>query len=141
MNKYQRALLCLATMGSLLLPGRDAAASELGDFCWLTGTGQLMRFSVTQSGASHFTYTGIFSDADGDKFAISGHVEIENGTLVGSFSGSKTTASDFKTAIYRVTLNGNLAGFAEGIRQKYDRMTTYISTDYRTHTITPTSCP
>lgn len=100
-----------------------------------------MRFAVTEPGPNHYTYTGVFSDPDGSRFAINGHLELENGSLVGSFSGSRATSTDFKTAIFRVTLETNLAGTAEGIRQKYDRQTTQVNTEYRYHTLTPTTCP
>ena len=100
-----------------------------------------MRFSITQSGTGRFTYTGIFADNDGGNFAIIGQLEAVNGGLVGSFSGSKTTASDFKTAIYRVVFDGNLVGTGEGIRQKFDRQSNLVTTDYKNHTLTPRACP
>lgn len=141
MNKYQRTILCGATVGGLLMPGWDAAAAELGNFCWMTESQQLLRFSVNELAPGRFNYTGIFADTDGAKFAIIGHLEIEGGALIGSFSGSKTTSDSFKTAIYRVTFDGNLVGFGEGIRHKYDRFTANTSSEYRTHTLTPISCP
>lgn len=142
MGAYKRALLCCATVGSLLLSAWGAAATELGDFCWQTDAGDLLRFSVSQEGPTRYTYTGIFVEPDGVAFAVIGHVGLSGDTLVGSFSGAKTTSSDFKTAIFRVTFDpGTLVGSGEGIRQKYDRMTTGVSTDYRTRTLTPAPCP
>ena len=76
MNRFQHALLSFATMGSLVMPGWDAAAAELGDFCWLTESGQLLRFSVSQSAPTHFTYTGAFSDNDGANFAILANLSL-----------------------------------------------------------------
>lgn len=142
MNRFQRALLCCVTMGSQLFAGADAVAAELGTLCWQTESGKVLRFSVTEAGTGHYTYTGMFVDTDGAEFAIVGHVESTGGALVGSFSGAKTTADNFKTAIYRVTFNpGTLAGSGEGIRQRYDRATANVSTEYRSHTLTPTTCP
>lgn len=141
MNNFQRTLLCCATMGNLLFAGGNAVATELGTLCWQTESGNLLRFSVSEAGPGHYTYTGMFADTDGAEFAIVGHVEATGGALVGSFSGAKTTADNFKTAIYRVTFNpGTMVGFGEGIRQRYDRASTNVSTEYRTHTLTPTTC-
>lgn len=142
MNRYKRALLCCATMASLLLAGWDVAAVEVGDFCWNTESGKLLRFSVSEAGTGHYTYTGMFTDTDGADLAIIGHVRVEGGALIGSFSGSKTTPSVFKTFIHSVTFNpSTFVGTSEGIRHSYDRSTTIVSTEYRTHTLTPTSCP
>ncbi len=142
MSRYQRAFVYCTIIGNLLFVGGNATAAELGNLCWLTESGTLLRFSVSESGPGHYTYTGMFDDSDGAAYAISGHVESSGGTLIGSFSGAKTTTDTFKTAIYRVTFDpSTLAGSGEGIRQRYDRTTTNISTDYRTHTLTYTSCP
>lgn len=142
MGKYRRALLCYATMANLLFACGGAAAAELGSLCWLTEAGTLLRFSVTEAGPGHYTYTGAFDDNDGAAFAISGHAEVSGGMLVGSFSGSKTSASNFRTAIYRVTIDpATLAGSGEGIRHSYDRLTANISTAYRSHTLVFTPCP
>ena len=142
MNRYKRALFCSATTGMLLLGGWDAAALEIGDYCWNTESGKLLRFSVSEAGTGHYTYTGMFTDTDGAGLAIIGHVRVEGGALVGSFSGSKTTPGVFKTFIHSVTFNpGTFVGSSEGIRHSYDRLTTTVSTEYRTHTLTPTTCP
>jgi hypothetical protein len=136
-------LLSCATLGSLLLPAAEAAATEFGDFCWLTDQGTVLRFSVSQSGASHYTYTGLFDDGSGDgvSFAILGVVSVTGNTLIGSFSGSKSTPAKLKTGIWQLTLNAStFAGSAEGIRQSYDRTTQTTSTDYRTHALTLTPC-
>ncbi len=122
-----------------------AAAEEIAQVCWLTEQKTLLRFSVTQTAPTHFTYTGIFDDgdADGAHYAISGAVEVtSDGSLVGSFSGSKSTSSNFKTAIARVTIDPvSFAGSVEMIRNKYDRQSMATTTDYRTRTLTKTDCP
>lgn len=141
MHKYKWGLVSCAATAILLLAGGAAAAAEIGNVCWQTEKGTLLRFSISEAGAGHYTYTGMFDDGDGARFAISGAVEIDGNTLVGSFSGSKTTSSDFKTAIYRVMFDGNLVGTAEGIRHKYDRSGAFVSSDYRSHTLTPKPCP
>lgn len=142
MGRHHRVLLCFTITGNLLLAAWNATAAELGDVCWQTEAGTTLRFSVSETGPGHYTYTGMFDDNDGAAFAISGHVESSGGTLIGSFSGAKTAATTFKTAIYRVTFDPvTFAGSAEGIRQRYDRSTTSVSTDYRTHTLTYTTCP
>lgn len=144
MDRCQRMLVCFTMIGYLLFAGGGvvATATEIADVCWLTEAGTVLRFSVSEAGPGHYTYTGMFDDNDGAAFAISGHVESTGGALVGSFSGAKTTAETFKTAIYRVTFDpGTLVGTGEGIRQRYDRSTASISTDYRIHTLTSTSCP
>ncbi|MBZ0093672.1 MAG: hypothetical protein K8F27_15815 [Sulfuricellaceae bacterium] len=138
---FRRALLCCVAAGSLLLAVADAAAAELGDLCWLTDKGTMLRFSITQSGAGHYTYTGLFDDGDGASYSIIGQVAATGNTILGSFNGSVSTASSFKTATFQVTFGPTLAGSAEGIRQKYDRVSGLTSTDYRTHTLTPTGCP
>jgi len=127
---------------TLLLVGWNANAVELGDFCWNTEQGRLLRFSVSEAGVGHYTYTGVFTDTDGADFAVIGHVRLVGGVLIGSFSGSKSTVSDFKTGIFSVTLNPvTLIGSAEGIRQMYVRGSATLSSDYRTHTLTHTLCP
>lgn len=141
MGRYKRILLQYATAVCLFLTALNAGAVELGDLCWNTEVGTLLRFSVTQSGTNHYTYTGLFDDGDGVSFAIIGAVANVGGSFVGSFSGSKSTATMFKTGIFRVTFNSSLVGTAEGIREAYDRTTLAVSTDYRTHTLTPTTCP
>ncbi|MFZ5774722.1 MAG: hypothetical protein ACOY3Z_04485 [Thermodesulfobacteriota bacterium] len=142
MVTWKQWLLGCTITALALLGGTTAPAAELGDFCWTTETGNLLRFSISEAGAGHYTYTGMFVDSDGAAFAVIGHVESVGGELVGSFSGAKTAADEFKTAIYRVTLDpATLSGSGEGIRQKYNRSTAAISTDYRTHTLTPTACP
>lgn len=143
MRRYKHTLLCFAAAGGLLVMGIDATAAELGEICWMTEKGTLLRFSVSESGPGHYTYTGTFDDADGAAFAIVGHVAVSGGALVGSFSGAKSSPSDkFKTAIYRVSLDpGTLAGTAEGIRHSANpAYGSAASGEYRTHTLTPTRC-
>ena len=132
--------IALFTMFSALFTGATWAA-ELADVCWTTDRGTPLRFSITQSGTNHYTYTGIFDDGDGVSFAILGEVAVSGAAIVGSFSGSKSTASVFKTGIWRLTLDSNLAGTVEGIRSAYDRSSAGISTDYRTSVLTPVACP
>ena len=144
MRHCERILRCVAIAGSLLLAGADAAATELGELCWMTERGTLLRFSVSESGPGHYTYTGTFDDADGAAFAIVGHVSVAGGTLIGAFSGAKSSPSDkFKTAIYRVALDpGTLTGTAEGIRRSANPVYgSAASGEYRAHTLTPTHCP
>jgi len=129
-------------MGYLLLAGWNATAAEIGDFCWQTEAGQLLRFSVSEAGQGRFNYMGMFEDTDGADLAISGHVAVVGNALIGSFSGSKTTSSNFKTAIYRVTFDPTtFAGSAEGIRHKYDRQTQIVSAEYKNHTLVLITCP
>lgn len=127
---------------SLLLTGSAALATELGELCWMTERGTLLRFSVSEAGPGHYTYIGTFDDADGAAFAIVGHVAVSGGALVGSFSGAKSSADKFKTAIYRVAFDpATLAGTAEGIRHSANSV--YGATangEYRVHTLTPTRC-
>ncbi|TRZ65809.1 MAG: hypothetical protein D4S02_07895 [Rhodocyclaceae bacterium] len=143
MRHYERILLYVAIAGSMLLAGADAAATELGELCWMTEKGTLLRFSVSESGPGHYTYTGTFDDADGAAFAVVGHVSVSGGTLIGSFSGAKSSADKFKTAIYRVAFDpGTLAGTAEGIRHSANNAYgSPASGEYRIHTLTPTHCP
>jgi len=142
MSNYKRTLCRLSAMAFLLLSAWNAAAAEIGDFCWQTEAGLLLKFSVSEAGQGHFNYMGMFSDTDGADLAISGHVAVVGGVLIGSFSGSKTTTTNFKTAIYRVAFDPTtFAGSAEGIRHKYDRLSTNVSTEYRTHTLTLVTCP
>ena len=125
-----------------------AAADELGQVCWLADGKTLVRFSVTQTAPTRFTYTGIFNDGDGDgaHYAITGAVEITPaGPLVGSFSGSKSTAESFKTAIAAVNFDPTtFAGSVELIRNKYTHGVspeTAMKTDYKKFTLVKTSCP
>ena len=139
--QLRNVLLYCATSAGLLLSAPGARAAELADFCWQTETGTTLRFSLTQSGAGHFTYTGSFDDGDGASFAIMGQVSTTANPIAGSFSGSKSTASTFKTSIWQVSLSPTLAGSAEGIVQVYDRTLDTVTTVHRTHTLTPVSCP
>ena len=143
MKRCKGIVLCLATIASMLLAVADAAATELGDVCWTTEKGTLLRFSVSEAGPGHFTYTGMFDDGDGAAFAIVGHVALSGGTLIGSFSGAKTSADKLKTAIYRVAFDpGTLAGSAEGIRHSSANVYgSPASGEYRSHALTPASCP
>jgi hypothetical protein len=144
MNALLRSgLLYCTVLGGLLLPASGAAAAELGDLCWRTDTGTVLRFSLTQSGAGHFTYTGLFDDGDGATFSIMGQVQFSNAAnpIAGSFSGSKSTASNFKTSIWQVSFSPTLTGSAEGIVQVFDRASATVSSVYRTHTLTPAPCP
>ena len=143
MTRYKHALRCFAAIGSLLLAGADAAAAELGDVCWMTEKGTILRFSVSEAGPGHYTYTGMFDDGDAASFAISGHVAVSGAGLVGSFSGSKSGANNLKTAIYRVTFDlATLGGSAEGIRHAAANVYgSPASGEYRNHTLTPTGCP
>lgn len=138
----------LVTAVALLLGSlwfKPATAEELAQVCWLTDKQTLLRFSVTQTAPTHFIYTGIFDEGDGDsaQYAISGAVEVaSDGGLVGNFSGSKSTGSEFKTAIARVMVDPvTFAGSVELIRQKYNRQTQMTTMDYRTNTLTKTTCP
>lgn len=137
-----------ASCGLLLLVAlwfKPAAAEEIAQVCWLTDKQTLLRFSVTQTAPTHFTYTGIFDDgdADGAQYAIIGAVETASGgQLVGSFSGSKSTSSHFKTGIARVTIDPvTFAGTVELNRIKYDRQSMVTTTDFRSNTLTKTDCP
>lgn len=142
-----RLLAALASflVGSLWL--QSAAAAELGQVCWLADGKNLVRFSVTQTAPTRFTYTGIFNDGeDNAHYAITGAVEITPaGPLVGSFSGSKSTAESFKTAIAAVNVDPiTFAGSVELIRNKYTHGAspeTAMKTDYRKFTLTRTDCP
>ena len=124
-----------------------AAADELGQVCWLADGKNLVRFSVTQTAPTRFTYTGIFNDGeDNAHYAITGAVEITPaGPLVGSFSGSKSTAESFKTAIAAVSFDpATFAGSVELIRNKYTHGAspdTAMKTDYRKFTLARTNCP
>lgn len=138
-RQLRNVVLYCATLGSLLLPAA-AAATELGDFCWLTDRGTRLRLSLTQTGTSNYTYTGLFDDGDGVSFAIIGEVSTAGGSILGSFSGSKSTASNFKTGIWQVSFSPTLVGSAEGIGQVYDRATQTVATVYRTHSLAPTPC-
>ncbi|HUY04191.1 MAG TPA: hypothetical protein VMV33_12990 [Rhodocyclaceae bacterium] len=142
MNGLQRALFCVITTAALFLTGMNANAAEIATLCWMTDNGNLMRFTISQPGPTDFTYTGIFTDTDNVEFAIVGDVVLESNSLVGSFSGSKSTTSIFKTGIWRVTLDPTtLAGTVEGIVQAYDRSLLTITPGYKFHTVTLTTCP
>lgn len=145
MNTFGKLAIPCAVLVLGALWFKPAAAEEIAQVCWLTDKGTLLRFSVTQTAPTRFTYTGIFDEGDGDsaQYAISGAVEIvSGGGLVGSFSGSKSTGSDFKTAIARVTIDPvTFAGSVEMIRQKYNRQTMATTMDFRTNTLTRTNCP
>jgi hypothetical protein len=146
MNQWLRKLSAgVALCGLALLPGSGAAASELGDFCWLTDSGKVLRFSVTQSGTSHYTYTGNFDDGDGVSYDIIGQASAVGTLIKGSFSGSLSTAGLFKTGIFHVTISTpTLTATIEGIREVYVQgadPNTGVTTSYRTHTATPTTCP
>lgn len=144
-TRIRNVLLYCVTWGSLLLlPAAGAAAAELGDFCWQTEAKTTLRFSLSQSGTNHYTYTGLFNDGDGASFAIMGEVSSAGDPIVGSFSGSKSTDSQFKTGIWQVSLSPAspaLDGSAEGIVQVYDRASATVTTVHRTHTLTRTQCP
>lgn len=131
-------------MFSLLVWGAKPtqAATDLGDVCWLTDAGKLLRFTVTQTGSAQFLYSGTLVDVDDTSYAVIGHVKAETNTLIGSFSGAKTTATHLTTGIFLMTLNrGTMAGSIEGIRHRYERSSASVATDYRTQTVTPTRCP
>jgi hypothetical protein len=129
----------------IALASPAAGAAELGDFCWLTDSGTLMRFSLTQSGTGHYTYTGFLDDGgDGTSYAIVGQAsQLPDGTIQGSFSGSLSTATTVKTGIFHVTFTPSLNATIEGIRQVWVRNTdpALVTSAYRTHTAAPTTCP
>lgn len=131
--------------GSLWL--QSATADELGQVCWLADGKNLVRFSVTQTAPTRFTYTGIFNDGeDNAHYAITGAVEVTPaGPLVGSFSGSKSTAESFKTAIAAVNIDpATFAGSVELIRNKFTHGAspeTAMKTDYRRFSLVKTNCP
>ena len=144
MNLLRWALWCFVTTGALFLTGANAGAAELGTLCWLIDNGNLMQFTVSQPGpnTADFTYTGIFTDTDNVAFAIVGDVVLQNGSLVGSFSGSKSTTSIFKTGIWRVVLDPTtFGGTVEGIVQTYDKTALTIPPGYKFHTVALTTCP
>jgi hypothetical protein len=129
---------------AVVLASPAAVAAELGDFCWLTDSGRLMRFSLTQSGTGHYTYTGFLDDGDGTSYAIVGHASMQpDNTVEGSFSGSLSTATTVKTGIFHVTFTPTLNATIEGIRQVWVRNTdpALVTSAYRTHTAAPTTCP
>ncbi len=145
-NKIRVGLYLLFIIGFF---SASAAASELGDLCWLDSKGGLLRFSVTQSGTNHYTYTGQFDDdGTGAYYALMGEVEVStSGSITGSFNGSKTTASYFRTGIWLVNFSQSLTtGNVTGIRQTYPLtngvdMGGAVVTDYHTTTVTSTTCP
>jgi hypothetical protein len=143
MTKLSRAFLaCCVATGALASPA--ARAAELGDFCWQTDTSTLMRFSVTQSGTGHYTYTGLLDDGDGVSYAIVGQASVlASGNIEGSFSGSLSTATAFKTGIWHVTFTPDMNATIEGIRQVWQRVNdpSVVTSAYRTHTATPLACP
>jgi len=144
MNKGLRNVLFCAALAGLLGPAATASASELGDFCWLTDRGTLLRFSVTQSGPTHYTLTGLFDEGEGFSYAIIGEAAVNGAAIDGSFTGSLSTADAFKTGIFHVSINPQtLAATLEGIRQVWVRGTdpALVTSGYRTHTATATPCP
>lgn len=140
-HRFRTLLACCA----VALASPAAGAAELGDFCWLTDVGTLMRFSLTQSGTGHYTYTGAFDDGgDGTSYAIVGQASVlADNTVQGSFSGSLSTPTKFKTGIWHVTLTSTLNATIEGIRQVWLVGTdpALVTSAYRTHTAVPTTCP
>jgi hypothetical protein len=142
MTKLSRAFLaCCVAAGSL---AQAARAAELGDFCWQTDANTVMRFSVTQSGSGHYTYTGLLDDGDGVSYAIVGQASVlASGNIEGSFSGSLSTATAFKTGIWHVTFTPNMNATIEGIRQVWQRVNdpSVVTSAYRTHTAIPVACP
>ena len=142
-NRFPGLLVSGALVAGLLVPTGQAFAAELAELCWLTDRGTILRLAVTQSGASHYTYTGFFDDGDGASYAVVGQASQLGSTIEGSFSGSLSTPSAFKTGIWHVSFSPALAISMEGIRQVYVRGTdpALVNTAYRTHTATPTPCP
>jgi hypothetical protein len=141
-NRLRILLACCAAAGGL--GWAPARAVELGDYCWRTDTNTLMRFSLTQSGTSHYTYTGVLDDGDGVSYAIVGQAEVQaDGTVEGTFSGSLATTTTFKTGIWHVTFTPALVATIEGIRQVWVRGTdaALVTSAYRTHTANPVACP
>ena len=140
-NRIRALLACCA----VALASPAAGAAEMGDFCWLTDAQTVMRFSLTQSGTGHYTYTGAFDDGgDGISYAIVGQASLQaNGTIEGSFSGSLSTPAKFKTGIWHVTFTPTLDATIEGIRQVWLVGTdpALVTSAYRTHTAVPTPCP
>jgi hypothetical protein len=141
-NRFRTLFAVCAAAGALAWPA--ARAAEMGDFCWLTDAGTQMRFSLTQSGTGHYTYTGLLDDGEGLSYAIVGQASVlANGSVEGSFSGSLATATTFKTGIWHVTFTPALDATIEGIRQVWVRGTdpALVTSAYRTHTATRTACP
>jgi hypothetical protein len=129
----------------IALASPAAGAAEMGDFCWQTDVGTLMRFSLTQSGTGHYTYTGFLDDGgDATSYAIVGQAsQLADGSVEGSFSGSLSTATTFKTGIWHVKFTPTLDATIEGIRQVWLRGTdqALVTSAYRTHTAVRTTCP
>ncbi|MEK7259120.1 MAG: hypothetical protein AAB211_04910 [Pseudomonadota bacterium] len=144
-NIQRHAALASLLVSSLWL--QSAAADELAQVCWLADGKYLVRFSVTQTAPTRFTYTGIFNDGeDSAHYAITGAVEVTPaGPLVGSFSGSKSTAESFKTAIAAVNIDpATFAGSVELIRNKFTHGAspeTAMKTDYKRFALVKTNCP
>ncbi len=134
-----RKMFALTVACGLLLSVGRAEATELGDLCWLTAKGTLLRFSVTQSGVNHYTYTGLFDDGDGISYALIGEVALVGSNLHGVFTGSKTTPTYFRTGVWDVSFTTSLTGAVTGIRNTY--LNGSVVTDYQTTTVTPTTCP
>jgi hypothetical protein len=147
MKTGRRVLFYLAILGSLFLAAVDAMATELGDLCWLTDKNSLIRFSITQSGVNHYTYTGLFDDGDGVLYTVIGEVGLVNGILKGTFNGSKTTSSYFRTGTWEVDFTPALAATVTGIRETYflpngtPNINGGVYVDYHVMTATLTTCP
>jgi hypothetical protein len=144
-HRFRKLFVGVAFCGLTFMPVSGAVAAELGDVCWLTDTGRLLRFSVTQSGTNHFTYTGQFDDGDGVAYDLIGQASLVGDAIRGTFSGSVSTAGVFKTGIFQVTINpSTFAATLQGIREVYPQgadPNTGVTTSYRTHTATFEACP
>jgi hypothetical protein len=143
--KNRARALCACCVAAAAFASPVARAAEIGDFCWQTDRGTVMKFSLTESGTGHYTYTGIMDDGDGSNYAIIGQASVmPGGAIEGSFSGSVSTPSTLKTAIWHVTFTPALAATIEGIRQVWVRGTdpALVTSAYRTSTATLlASCP
>jgi hypothetical protein len=136
--------LCACCVAAAALASPAVRAAEMGDFCWQTDKFRVMRFSLTESGTGHYTYTGVLDDGDGASYAIIGQASVmPGGNVEGSFSGSVSTSLVFKTGIWHLTFTPSLDVTMEGIRQVWVHGTdpALVTSSYRTGTATLITCP
>ena len=119
----------------------SARGGYLGEFCWETEDGTILRLGFTHVGNGHYIVNGRTIEP-GEVHALHGNAEIVGGQVITSVVS--TGFDDYSTWNYVGTWVFSLStrdGYVESIGHYYDKTTSQFEVIQKGETITSIPCP
>ena len=121
------------------------ASDYLGDFCWQTEEGDILKLAINHMGGEHYLLTGRLIETEGLIEAVHGSAEVVGNTI--HVTTTSSGGDDLETWTFigrwlldRTTLNGT--GEIMGVsHDKTDPDPEHAEMDYEKLTLSFVSCP